>query len=117
MKSVFRTGVALLVTSSCLVFVHVAPVEALSATTTTVAMSPNPAVAGQSVTLTATPSVPGVVTFTVGGQTVGTGQSVGAGTTVTGVQNWSYTGNSVALRIATNPSVNNVFVSTWNGDD
>jgi outer membrane protein OmpA-like peptidoglycan-associated protein len=57
------------------------------------------------------------VTFTVDGQTVGTGQSVGAGTTVTGVQNWGYTGNSSALRIATNPSVSNVFVSTWNPDD
>ena len=104
-------------TMSCFTFVDLSPVRALSATTTTVSMSPNPAVAGQSVTLTATPSVPGTVTFTVDGQTVGTGQSVGAGTTVTGVQNWSYTGNSVALRIATNPSVNNVFVSTWNGDD
>ena len=96
---------------------HVAPVQAQSATTTTVAMSPNPAVVGQPVTLTATPSVPGSVTFTVDGQTVGTGTAVGSGTTVTGVQNWGYTGNSVALRIATNPSVNNVFVSTWNGDD
>ena len=112
MKLVARIGVSFFVTTSCLAFVHAAPVQALSATSTTITMSPNPAVAGQPVTLTATPSVPGVVTFTVDGQTVGTGQSVGAGTTVTGVQNWGYTGNSVALRIATNPSVNNIFVST-----
>ncbi len=117
MKSAFRFGVSLLVSTAGFSIVHATPVKALSATTTTVSVSPNPAVVGQSVTLTATPSVPGVVTFTVDGQTIGTGQSVGAGTTVTGVQNWGYTGNSVALRIATNPSVNNVFVSTWNGDD
>ncbi len=117
MKSVFRTGVSLLVSTACFSIVHATPVKALTATTTTVSISPNPAVAGQSVTLTATPSVPGVVTFTVDGQVVGTGTAVGSGTTVTGVQNWGYTGNSVALRIATNPSVNNVFVSTWNGED
>ena len=117
MKLATRIGISLFITTSCFASIFVAPVHALSATTTTVSMSPNPAVAGQSVTLTATPSVPGLVTFTVGGQTVGTGQSVGAGTTVTGVQNWSYTGNSSQLRIATNSSVSNVFVSTWNGDD
>jgi len=117
MKLATRIGISLFITTSCFASIFVAPVQALSATTTTISMSPNPAVAGQSVTLTATPSVPGLVTFTVGGQTVGTGQSVGAGTTVTDVQNWSYTGNSSALRIATNPSVNNVFVSTWNPND
>ena len=117
MKWVARIGMSLFITTSCFASIFVAPVRALSATTTTISMSPNPAVAGQSVTLTATPSVPGLVTFTVGAQTVGTGQSVGSGTTVTGVQNWGYTGNSSALRIATNPSVNNVFVSTWNPED
>jgi large repetitive protein len=117
MKFVSRIGVSLVVAASCLTFGHSAPVQALSATTTTVTMSPNPAVVGQPVTLTATPSVPGTVTFTVDGQTVGTGTAVGSGATVTGVQNWGYIGNSTALRIATNPSVNNVFVSTWNNMD
>ena len=117
MKLATRIGISILITTSCFASIFVAPVRALSATTTTISMSPNPAVAGQAVTLTATPSVPGLVTFTVDGQTVGTGQSVGAGTTVTGVQNWTYTGNSSQLRIATNSSVSNVFVSTWNGDD
>jgi large repetitive protein len=117
MKLATRIVLSFFMTMSCFTFAQLSPVQALSATTTTVSMSPNPAVAGQSVTLTATPSVPGLVTFTVGGQTVGTGQSVGAGTTVTGVQNWTYTGNSSQLRIATNSSVSNVFVSTWNGDD
>ena len=117
MKFVVRIVAALFVTTSCLTLAQISPVQAQSATTTTVAMSPNPAVVGQSVTLTATPSAPGAVSFTIGGQVVGTGTAVGSGTTVTGVQNWGYTGNSVALRIATNPSVNNVFVSTWNPDD
>jgi outer membrane protein OmpA-like peptidoglycan-associated protein len=116
MKSVFRTGVALLVTSSCLVFVHVAPVEALSATTTTVAMSPNPAIVGQAVTLTATPSVPGVVTFTVDGQTVGTGTAVGSGASGANQQAWSYTGNSVAMA-TDNDASGNLFVSSQNPSD
>ncbi|CAB4648686.1 unannotated protein [freshwater metagenome] len=116
MKFVSRVGVSLALAASCLTFVHSAPVEALSATTTTVTMSPNPAVVGQSVTFTATPSVPGTVTFTVNGQTVGTGTAVGSGATGAHQQAWSYTGNSVAMA-TDNDASGNLFVSSQNPSD
>jgi outer membrane protein OmpA-like peptidoglycan-associated protein len=89
---------------------------ALTATTTTITASPSPAVAGQPVTLTATPSVPGVVTFSFNGQAVGTAPTAPAGAAVPPTQTWSFTGNSSPTRLATDSS-NNIYISTWNPSD
>ena len=116
MKLATRFSTALFMTTSCLAFIHVAPVKAQSATTTSVAMSPNPAVVGQAVTLTATPSAPGTVSFTIGGQVVGTGTAVGSGASGASQQAWAYTGNSVAMA-TDNDALGNLFVSSQNPDD
>ena len=90
--------------------------SALTATSTSIAASPNPVVEGQPSTLTATPSVPGTVTFSIGGQTVGTGIATGTGAAVPATQRWDYTGNSIATSSAVD-SNGNVYVATYNGDD
>jgi hypothetical protein len=54
--------------------------------------------------LTATTSASGTVTFTYNGQTVGTSVTTGVEATLTGIENWSYTGNSSAWRLATDSS-------------
>jgi len=89
---------------------------AATATTTSVTATPSPAVAGQSVTLSATTSAPGTVTFSYDGQTVGTGVTTGSGTTLSNIQRWSYTGNSSAWRLASD-SNGNIYVSTYNNMD
>ncbi len=94
-----------------------AAAAAQSATTTSITASPSPATAGQPVTLTATTSAPGTVTFTYGGQTVGTAPTAGAAATASGFTQWHYIGNSVAHRIATNPARTDLYVSTYNPDD
>jgi hypothetical protein len=116
MKFVSRIGVSLAVAASCLTFVHSAPVQALSATTTTVTMSPNPAVVGQPVTLTATPSVPGTVTFTVDGQTVGTGTAVGA-SAASGAPAQIWNTDQGNIRQMTTDNLGNVYVSTYKESD
>ena len=107
-----RIGVSLIVVASCLGTVHSTPVQALSATTTTVTMSPNPAVVGQPVTLTATPSVPGTVTFTVDGQTVGTGTAVGA-RAASGAPARIWNTDQGVIRQMTTDNLGNVYVSTY----
>lgn len=90
---------------------------AATATTTSVTATPNPAVAGQSVTLTATTSVPGTVNFTVDGQTVGTGISSPATSSLAHTQLWEWgPGNSLAY--ASDVDANgNVVTSGWNPSD
>ena len=102
-------------TVSCLAFNHAAPVQALSPTTTTVTMSPNPAVVGQPVTLTATSSVPGSVTFTVDGQTVGTGTAVGA-RAASGAPARIWNTDQGNIRQMTTDNLGNVYVSTYRED-
>ena len=116
MKSVFRIVAALIVTTSCLTLVQSTPVQALSATTTTVAISPNPAVVGQSVTLTATPSVPGTVTFSVDGQTVGTGVAVGA-KAASGAPARTWNTDRGYVRWMTTDNSGNVYVSSYKDSD
>ena len=116
MKCVSRIGVSLAVVASCLTFVPSAPVQALSATTTTVSMSPNPAVVGQPVTLTATPSVPGSVTFTVDGQTVGTGTAVGA-RAASGAPARIWDTDQGNIRWMATDNLGNVYVSTYKESD
>jgi len=90
---------------------------AATATTTSVTATPSSAVAGQSVTLTATTSVPGTVNFTVGGQTVGTGISSPATSNLSHAQLWEWgPGNSIAY--ASDIDANgNVVTSGWNPGD
>ena len=90
--------------------------SALTATTTSITASPSPATAGQSVTLTATTTAPGIVSFSYNGQVVGTAPTAGAAATATGFNSWSYTGNSVASRMAVDNN-GNILVATWNPDD
>ena len=96
--------------------VPTSPALALAATTTSVSASPSPAIAGQSVTLTALTNAPGTVAFTYNGQTVGTSTTSPAGAAVPATQTWSFTGNSVPTRLATD-SNNNIYISTWNPSD
>ena len=96
--------------------VSTSPALALAATTTSVSASPSPAIAGQSVTLTALTNAPGTVAFTYNGQTVGTSTTSPAGAAVPATQTWSFTGNSVPTRLATD-SNNNIYISTWNPSD
>ena len=91
--------------------------SALTATTTSITASPSPATAGQSVTLTATTTAPGIVSFSYNGQVVGTAPTAGAAATASGFTSWSYTGNSSSLRLAANPTTNNLYISTWNPED
>jgi hypothetical protein len=86
---------------------------ALSATTTTISASPSPAVAGQPVTLTATPSVPGTVTFSYDGQVVGTGQAVGAGA-ASGAPARIWNTDGGLIRWMTTDNLGNVYTSTFN---
>jgi hypothetical protein len=90
---------------------------AATATTTSVTAAPSPAVAGQSVTLTATTSVPGTVNFTVDGQTVGTGISSPATSNLSHAQLWEWgPGNSIAY--ASDVDANgNIVTSGWNPGD
>jgi len=89
---------------------------AATATTTSVTATPSPAVAGQSVTLTATTSVPGTVNFTVDGQTVGTGTTVGTGAATPYAQIWEFAFNSVPAS-STVDSSGNIYLTTWNPSD
>ena len=90
---------------------------ATTATTTSVTAAPSPAVAGQTVTLTATTSTSGTVNFTVGGQTVGTGISSPATSNLSHAQLWEWgPGNSIAF--ASDVDANgNVVTSGWNPGD
>ena len=100
-----------------LIAANVEVAEAASATTTSISASPSPVTQGQSVTLTATTNAPGTVDFSYGGVSIGTAPTGLGAATATGFSRWDYTGNSIALRLATNPAVTNVFISTWNPDD
>ena len=106
---------ALVVSLGLLTVAFAAPgaASALTATTTSITASPSPATAGQSVTLTATTTAPGIVSFSYNGQVVGTAPTAGAAATASGFTSWTYTGNSPALRLAVGPS-NNLYVATWN---
>ena len=109
---------ALVVSLGLLTVAFAAPgaASALTATTTSITASPSPATAGQSVTLTATTTAPGIVSFSYNGQVVGTAPTAGAAATATGFNSWSYTGNSVASRMAVDNS-GNILVATWNPTD
>ena len=110
---------ALVVSLGLLTVAFAAPgaASALTATTTSITASPSPATAGQSVTLTATTTAPGIVSFSYNGQVVGTAPTAGAAATASGFTSWSYTGNSSSLRLAANPTTNNLYISTWNPED
>jgi hypothetical protein len=92
-----------------------APAVAVATTPTSVSISasPSPALAGQPVTLTATPSVPGTVTFSYDGQVVGTGQAVGAGA-ASGAPARIWNTDSGLIRWMTTDNLGNVYTSTFN---
>ena len=99
-----------------LISVGVEVAEAATSTTTSITASPSPATQGQSVTLTAITNALGTVNFTVDGQSIGTGVTTGSGTTLSNIQQWTYTGNSSAWRLASD-SNGNMYVSTYNNMD
>jgi hypothetical protein len=99
-----------------LISVGVEVAEAATSTTTSITASPSPATQGQSVTLTAITNALGTVNFTVDGQSIGTGVTTGSGTTLSNIQQWTYTGNSSAWRLASG-SNGNMYVSTYNNMD